>query len=85
MVETQKVAAGQRITVGDVTIVPIVRTAASCQRGHHGTFGFGGKDVIAVVVLSAGRPRAVTVDGEETPVEEYAGQVSEIAALLQGR
>ena len=83
--ETKKVAAGRRICVGDVTLVPIVRTTANCRPGRHGPFGFGGKEVIAVVVLSADRPRAIDMSGEAVAVEDFADCVPELASPAAGR
>jgi hypothetical protein len=84
VVETQKIAAGRRISVGDITLVPIVRTAASCRHGWHGPYGFGGKDVIAVVVLSEEPPRAIDVSGEAVAVQAYAEYVPELAGPQSG-
>lgn len=83
--DTQQVAAGQRIVIGNTTLVPIERTAASCRYTRGGVVGFGIKEVAAVVVLAPGGPRAYTVDGKEVPVETYAEYVPEIEGLFRGR
>jgi len=76
------VSAGEHIAVGQVTIVPIVRTSAHCRRGGRGLVGFGSKDVLGVVVLSTEGQYAISVSGEEVPLERFAEQVPELARLL---
>jgi hypothetical protein len=83
-VEKEKISAGERITVGQVTLVPILRTAAHCRMGSRGIIGSGSREVLGVVVLSPQGHRAISVSGESVPIERYASQVPEIEEFLRG-
>jgi len=83
-VEKEEISAGERITVEKVTLLPIIRTVAHCRKGSRGIIGSGSRDVLGVVVLSPAGHRAISVAGEEVPVEHYASQVPEIEELLRG-
>jgi len=85
VVEAEEVRAGARITIGGVTLVPVVRTVAYCHGIRGSIAGFGVKEVVGVVVLSADGKRAISVSGEEVPVESFAEQVPEVARPLSGR
>ena len=80
--EKKEVSAGEHIAVGQVTIVPIVRTSAHCRRGGRGLVGSGSKEVLGVVVLSPEGQYAISVSGEEVPLKHFAEQVPEVERLL---
>lgn len=82
--EKEEISAGEHITVGQVTLLPILRTVAHCRKGSRGIIGSGSRDVLGVVLLSPEGPRAISVSGESVPVERYASQVPEIEELLRG-
>ncbi len=79
--EKEEISAGERITVGQVTLVPILRTAAHCRMGSRGIIGSGSREVLGVVVLSPAGHRALNVAGESVPVEDYIRLVPEIGEL----
>ncbi len=82
--EKEEISAGERIGIGEVTLLPIIRTVAHCRKGSRGMIGSGSRDVLGVVVLSPAGQRAISVSGEAVPVERYASQVPEIEELLRG-
>ena len=81
--EKEEVSAGEPITIGQVTLVPIIRTVSHCRRSGRGVVGFGTRDVLGVVVLSPEGAHAISVSGEEVPVERFTKQVPEVAGLLR--
>ncbi|MBL7165248.1 MAG: hypothetical protein ISS55_02030 [Dehalococcoidales bacterium] len=82
--EKEEISAGERITVGQVTLLPILRTVAHCRKGSRGIIGSGSREVLGVVVLSPAGHRAISVSGESVPLENYISQVPEIEELLRG-
>ena len=80
--EKEEVSAGERISIGDVTLIPIVRTVVHCDERRDGVYGFASKSVVAVVVVSPEGQRAITVSGEDVPLTDYAESVPEVAELL---
>ena len=82
--EKEEISAGERIIVGQVTLLPVIRTVAHCRKGSRGIIGSGSREVLGVVVLSPEGPHAINVSGESVPVEDYAAQVPEIEELLRG-
>ncbi len=82
--EKEEISAGERITVGQVTLLPILRTVAHCRKGSRGIIGSGSREVLGVVVLSPAGHRAISVSGESVPLENYMSQGPEIEGLLRG-
>ena len=81
--EKEEISAGERITVGQVTLLPILRTVAHCRKGNRGIIGSGSRDVLGVVVLSPAGHRAISVSGESVPVERFTKQVPQVVELLR--
>ncbi len=81
--EKEEISAGTLIRVGEVTLVPILRTTVVCLSGRRGITGFGTREVIGMVVVSPEGNRAISVSGEEVPVEKYTEKVPEINELLR--
>ena len=79
----EKVNAGQYITIGEITLLPIIRTYISCRNVDSSILCSGSKNVIGIVVVSPKWKRAINVAGEEVPVEHYTEQVPEVKELLQ--
>jgi hypothetical protein len=82
MVEKEEISAGELITVGQVTLLPILRTVANCRMGSRGIIGSGSRDVLGVVVLSPAGQWAISVSGESVSVEDYVRLVPDISELL---
>ncbi len=81
----EEVSAGQLITVGEITMLPIIRTAVVCQKVNPGVAGYGYKGLVGIVVVSPKGQYAIDVAGEEVPLERYAEEVPEVKELLQSR
>ena len=79
----KSISAGQIITVGEVTLIPIVETSLKSRRFKRGFICLGVKKPVAVVVASPQKNYALSMTGEEVPVEHYAEQFPEIRELLQ--
>ena len=74
--EKEAVFAGERLTIGEVTLVPVLRTRVGCQRRAGGVVAVGAKDVIGVVVISAEGRRVIPVTGDELRLEDYPAVVA---------
>jgi hypothetical protein len=81
--ETQKVSAGQRITVGGITLLPIINTSVHCWNIERGIVGYGSKTLDGIVVVSEKWTGAINIAGEEVPVERYTEKVPEVKELLK--
>ena len=80
--EKEKVSIGEHITIGELTLVPILRTAVVCLSGRRGITGFGTKEVTGIVVVSPTGNHAISISGEEVPLEEFATTIPQIDELL---
>ena len=81
--EKEEISAGTYIRVGEVTLVPILRTAVVCLSGRRGVTGFGTREVVGIVVVSPTGNHAISISGEEVPLDDYASQVPEVKELLR--
>ena len=81
--EKEEISTGTLIRIGEVTLIPILRTAVVCLSGRRGVTGFGTREVIGMVVVSPAGNRAISVSGEEVPIEKYATQVPDVRELLR--
>lgn len=81
--EKEEISTGTLIRIGEITLVPILRTAVVCLSGRRGVTGFGTREVVGVVVVSPAGNRAISISGEEVPVEDYAKQLPEVDELLR--
>jgi hypothetical protein len=82
-VEKEEISVGSHIRIGEVTLLPILRTAVVCLSSRWGITGFGTREVIGMVVISPAGNRAINISGEEVSVEEYAAKVPEVRELLK--
>ncbi len=81
--EKEEIGTGTIIRIGEVTLVPILRTAVVCLSGRRGVTGFGTREAVGLVVISPAGNHAISISGEEVPIEEYASQVPEVEKLLR--
>jgi hypothetical protein len=81
--ETQEISAGESITIGGITLLPIINTSVRCWNIRRGIFGFGSKTLDGIVVVSEKWTGAMNVAGEEVPVERYTEKVPEVKELLK--
>jgi hypothetical protein len=82
-VEKEEISVGKRITIGELTLVPILRTHVVCLSGRRGITGFGTKEVTGIVVVSPAGSRAISISGEEVPIEQYTAQVPGVGEFVQ--
>lgn len=78
--EKETVFTGEWLTIGEVTLVPVLRTRADCQCRDGGVVAVGAKDVIGVIVISAEGRRVIPVTGDERELEEYPA----VVAVVEG-
>lgn len=83
--EKEEVVASEPIIVGETMLLPIVRTVMVCRSGTEGVVGFGGKEIIGVIVISPTGQYAINVFGEEVPVDDYASRIPKVAELLRAQ
>ena len=81
--EKEELGAGTPIRIGEVTLVPILRTAVVCLSGRRGVTGFGTREVVGIVVISPTGNHAISISGEEVPLDDYASRVPEVKELLR--
>ena len=81
--EKEEISTGQLITVGELTLLPIIRTYMSCQKVNKGIACFGSKAPIGIIVISPSWRRALNITGEEVPLDQYIEQVPEVKELLR--
>ena len=80
--EIEEIRVGQHITVGEITLLPIIRTSVTCRSVNSGIVCLGSKNLVGIVVVSPKEKRAINVNGEEVPVHQYMEQVPELKGLL---
>jgi hypothetical protein len=80
--ETEEIRVGQRITVGKITLLPIIRTSVTCRNVSSGIVCTASKNPVGIVVVSPEEKRAISINGEEVPVHQYMEQVPELKELL---
>ena len=80
--ETEEIRVGQHITVGEITLLPIIRTSVTCRNVNRGIVCLGSKSMVGIVVVSPEEKRAISINGEEVPVHQYMEQVPELKELL---
>ena len=76
-------SAGQRITVGGITLLPIISTTVHCLNIERGIVCYGSKTLDGIVVVSEKWTGAINIAGEEVPVERYAEKIPEVEELLR--
>ena len=72
-----------RITVGDFTLLPIIRTLVRCYESTDGVSCLAQKDVVGVVVVCPTGRNALDLQGQGVPVEKYLEMVPGLEDLLQ--
>jgi hypothetical protein len=80
--EKEEIRVGEKITVGEITLLPIIRTSVTCRNVSRGIVCSGSKNLVGIVVVSPKEKRAISINGEEVPVHQYMEQVPELKELL---
>ena len=81
--EIEEITAGQPIRVGDITLVPIIRTFVSCAGVERGVVVHGSKRPTGIVVVSKGDKYAMNLTGKRMPIDQYLRQVPGLAEVLE--
>ena len=81
--EIKRISAGQQITVGEITILPIIQTFMVYRRVKASIAAAGETSPVGIVVVSPQRKYAINMAGEEVPLEQYAADVPEVQELLE--
>ena len=79
---TETLEAGQPLTVGGVTLLPIERVAVRAHGKDGCGWVFGSKDFCALVLCEAGGIRAVDACAEAVRIEELVEKVPGLGATL---
>ena len=70
------------VTIGEVTLLPIVRTCVNVHRVGKGAMCSVSKHPLGVVIVSPQGRRALNLAGEEVPVEHYLELAPALRDLL---
>lgn len=80
--EKTEIAVEGVVTIGEVTLLPIVRTCVGVHRAGRGAVCSVSKYPLGVVVVSPQGRRALNLAGEEVPVEHYLELAPALRDLL---
>ncbi len=72
----RKVKTEAPVSVGGITIVPVVELRLGCRRASRRLFFSAVKQPRAVLITTDGRWRAFAPDGRELPLDEVLAEVS---------
>ena len=82
MEKKEEVVIETPVTVGGVTLIPLVRVSLNCWHGNGGVSYFGVKQPIDVVVISPSEKRAFRITGEEVSLDRLILEVPDIKEIL---
>jgi len=80
--EKTEIAVEGIATVGEVTVLPIVRTYVVVRRAGSGVMCSASKCPLGVVIVSPQGRRALNIAGEDVPVEDYVAMAPALRDLL---
>lgn len=80
--EKKEIAVEGIVTIGEVTLLPIVRTCVYVRRAGRGAMCSASKHLMGVVIVSPEGRRALNLAGEEVPVEHYLELAPALRDLL---
>ena len=81
--EIEENIAGQPIKVGDITLVPIIRTFVSCAGVETGIVVHGSKSATGIVVVAKEDKYAVNLTGKRMLIDQYLQHVSGLVDVLE--
>ena len=79
----EEITAGQPVKVGDITLVPMIRTLVSCASNESGIAVHGSKSPTGVVVFSKEEKYALGLTGKRTTIDQYLQQVPGLMDVLE--
>lgn len=80
--EKKEIAVEGIVTIGEVTLLPIVQTCVYVRRAGRGVMCSASKHPLGVVIVSPEGRRALNLAGEEVPVEHYLEMAPALRDLL---
>ncbi len=80
--QKNKITAGPPITVGEVTVIPVIKASIRCHEMGKGTSLSGFKQPTAVVVISPSGTHAFDVTGKETSLDELMEAAPEPRGMM---
>jgi uncharacterized spore protein YtfJ len=82
--EKKAVAIGNPVSVGGLTIIPVIQVLLNSWRGRRGASYFGSKQPIAVVIVSPAANIAFRITGEEVSIDKLQQEAPELTGILEG-
>ena len=82
--EKKEVTIDNPVTVGGVTIIPIVQVSLNYEHSNSGIFLSSYKQPIAVVVISVSARKAFRITGEEVSIDQLIQEFPNIKVMLEG-
>jgi hypothetical protein len=80
--ENKKIKAESKLSVGGVTLVPVVESACAGWRLGDSVSFTGYKTPLAVVVLAVGLKKAYRITGEELTIDELVKEFPSVKAAI---
>ena len=82
--EKKEIRAERKLSVGGVTLVPIVESAcAGWQSGEAVSFS-GYKKPLVIIVLAVGLKKAYRITGEELSMDELVNEFPSVKEIIEG-
>lgn len=81
--EEKEVEISNPVTIGEVTLIPVVSASLNYWHGKRGLFFFGVKQPLNVLVVSPSGKKALGISGEEVSLDQLIQEVPAIKDLLE--
>jgi hypothetical protein len=81
--EKEKVEIGDPITVGEITIIPVIELSIKCRFSKKYFSYFGKKQPTSIVVVSPSGKWALRVSGEEVPLDQFIQDTPGMKEVLE--
>jgi len=81
--EKKEVEIGNPMTIGEVTLIPVVELSLNYWRGGGRFSCFGIKQPASIVVVISSGKRAFRASGEEVPLDQFIQETPGIREVLE--
>ncbi len=81
--EKKEVEIGNPMTIGEVTLIPVVELSLNYWRGEGRFSCFGIKQPASIVVVNSSGKRAFRASGEEVPLDQFIQETPGIREVLE--
>ncbi len=81
--EKKEVEIGNPVTIGEVTLIPVVELSLNYWHGGGRFSCFGIKRPASIVVVSPSGKRAFRISGEEVPLDQFIQETPGIREVLE--